>query len=226
MSNNLQISYKGCKTKHFINYVLGIFNALFTLSISVIIALNLTFIYKLTIYRYNLSKISGLTVEELMINYKKIIVYLQNPFIEKLYFPDFPMSIQGEIHFQDVKKIFIYINMYIFLVMILIGVYFLIRGKIRCANYIELKYILNSSANCILIFFTFLMLCILINFSQIFNTFHKIFFRNNYWVFDSDLDPIINVLPEEFFMIMSVIILIFILVHALISKIYYYKNCK
>ncbi|NFK69952.1 TIGR01906 family membrane protein, partial [Clostridium botulinum] len=86
--------------------------------------------------------------------------------------------------------------------------------------------ILNSSANYILVFVIFLILCILINFSKIFNTFHKIFFRNTYWVFDSNLDPIIDVLPEEFFMIMSVIILIFILVHALISKIYYYKNCK
>ncbi|MDR5587520.1 TIGR01906 family membrane protein [Clostridium aquiflavi] len=226
MSNNLQTSYKGYKTKQFINSVLGIFNALFTISISVIITLNLTFIYKLTIYKYNLSKVSGLTVEELMINYKKIIVYLQNPFIEKLYFPNFSMSIQGEIHFQDVKRIFIYIDIYIFLVMILMGVYFLIRDKIRYDNYIELKYILNSSANYILVFVTFLMLCILINFSEIFITFHKIFFRNNYWAFDSNLDPIIDVLPEEFFMIMSVIILIFILVYALISKIYYYKNCK
>ncbi|AIY79405.1 TIGR01906 family membrane protein [Clostridium botulinum] len=226
MSNNLQTSYKGYKTKHFINSVLGIFNALFTISISVIITLNLTFIYKLTIYKYNLSKVSGLTVEELMVNYKKIIVYLQNPFIEKLYFPNFPMSIQGEIHFQDVKRIFMYIDIYIFLVMILLGVYFLIRDKIRHDNYIELKYILNSSANYILVFVIFLILCILINFSKIFNTFHKIFFRNTYWVFDSNLDPIIDVLPEEFFMIMSVIILIFILVHALISKIYYYKNCK
>lgn len=226
MSNNLQTSYKGYKTKYFINSVLGIFNALFTISISVIITLNLTFIYKLTIYKYNLSKVSGLTVEELMVNYKKIIVYLQNPFIEKLYFPNFSMSIQGEIHFQDVKRIFIYIDIYIFLVMILMGVYFLIRDKIRYDNYIELKYILNSSANYILVFVTFLMLSILINFSEMFIKFHKIFFRNNYWAFDSNLDPIIDVLPEEFFMIMSVIILIFILVHALISKIYYYKNCK
>ncbi|ACD53521.1 UNVERIFIED_ORG: hypothetical protein B2H98_18115 [Clostridium botulinum] len=226
MSNNSQISYKSCKTKHFINYVLGVFNALFAISISVIIALNLTFIYKLTIYKYNLSKISGLTVEELMVNYKKIIFYLQNPFIEKLYFPNFSMSAQGEIHFQDVKKIFMYIDIYVFLVMILIGVYFLIRDKKTYANYIELKDILNSSANYIIGFFTFLILCILINFSQVFITFHKIFFRNDYWVFDSNLDPIIDVLPEEFFMIMSVIILILILVHALISKIYYYKNCK
>ncbi|AOR24806.1 TIGR01906 family membrane protein [Clostridium taeniosporum] len=221
MINELQNSYK---TKKFINYILGMFNALFMISISVIITLNLTPIYKWTIYKYNLSQYSELTVEELMFNYRKLIVYLQNPFIDKLSFPNFSMSMQGEIHFQEVKNIFMYINIYIFVVMILLGIYILIKHKIKYSNYVDLTQILNNSANYILIFFTFVILCILINFSKTFNLFHRIIFRNNYWLFDSRVDPIINVLPEEFFMIMSIVILIFILLQALGAKIYYYKN--
>ena len=221
MSNKLQSKYK---YKYFINHILAVFNTLFVISFSVIFVLNLTPIYKWTIYKYNLLKFSELTVEELMHNYQKLITYLQNPFIEKLYFNNCPISKQGEIHFYDVKRIFMYINIYIFLIMISLGIYILIKDKIKYRNYIKWKEILNNSANYILIIFTFLILCILINFSQTFNLFHKIIFKNNYWVFDSNMDPIINVLPEEFFMIMSILILLLILIYALVIKIYYYKK--
>lgn len=221
MSNELQNSYK---TKKFLNHVLGIFNALFMISISVIATLNLTIIYKWTIYNYNLSEISKLTSEELMINYKKLIIYLQNPFINKLYFPNFTMSNYGEIHFQEVKEIFININIYIFLFMIFLGIYLLIKDKVRYKIDINFKYILNISANYILIFFAFLIACILMDFSKIFRLFHQIIFKNNYWIFDATTDPIINVLPEDFFMIMSLVILIFVLVQAMGAKIYYYMQ--
>lgn len=39
-----------------------------------------------------------------------------------------------------------------------------------------------------------------INFDATFTTFHKIFFNNDYWLFDPELDPVINILPQEFFM--------------------------
>ena len=39
-----------------------------------------------------------------------------------------------------------------------------------------------------------------INFDSLFITFHKIAFRNDYWIFYPSLDPVINILPEEFFM--------------------------
>jgi integral membrane protein (TIGR01906 family) len=34
---------------------------------------------------------------------------------------------------------------------------------------------------------------------RFFVVFHKIFFRNDYWIFDEASDPIIKVLPDEFF---------------------------
>lgn len=221
MSNELQ---KSDKTKSFFNHILGILSALFMISISVIITLNLTFIYKWTIYKYNLSEYSNLTLEELMINYKELIIYLQNPFINKLELPNFSMSNHGEIHFEEVKRIFMYINIYIFLFMIILGIYFLIKDKIKDQININFKHILNISSNYILMFFTFLISCILVDFSEVFKLFHKIIFKNNYWIFDPKTDPIIDVLPEDFFMIMSLVILILILLQVMGAKIYYYKK--
>ncbi len=40
---------------------------------------------------------------------------------------------------------------------------------------------------------------ILLNFEKSFIIFHKLLFRNDYWVFNPNLDPVINILPEEFF---------------------------
>ena len=43
------------------------------------------------------------------------------------------------------------------------------------------------------------MLPIVVNFEGSFVLFHKTMFNNDYWIFDPNLDPVINILPEEFF---------------------------
>ena len=55
------------------------------------------------------------------------------------------------------------------------------------------------------------MLPIAINFEKSFVLFHKLLFSNDYWVFDPEKDPIILMLPEEFFMHAACAILLFIL---------------
>ncbi|GMA47726.1 integral membrane protein [Tetragenococcus muriaticus PMC-11-5] len=39
-----------------------------------------------------------------------------------------------------------------------------------------------------------------VGFDQFFITFHEVFFTNEDWLFDPATDPIINVLPEQYFM--------------------------
>lgn len=38
-------------------------------------------------------------------------------------------------------------------------------------------------------------------FESIFITFHQIFFRDATWLFDPATDPVINILPERYFML-------------------------
>jgi integral membrane protein (TIGR01906 family) len=63
-----------------------------------------------------------------------------------------------------------------------------------------------------------------INFSKAFYFFHKIFFRNDYWIFDPQKDPIINALPEELFMIEAMLIIMLLLIFTVAIKILYLKN--
>ena len=73
----------------------------------VLIVLNCTPIYQYVIDKYQLSLITGLSAEKLMLNYKSIISYLQRPSGGYLELPDFVMSEAGMIHFADVKNIFL-----------------------------------------------------------------------------------------------------------------------
>ena len=73
----------------------------------VLIVLNCTSIYNYVIHKYNLTFITGLSEDRLMLNYQTIISYLQKTGGGDLELPDFPMSETGIIHFADVKNIFI-----------------------------------------------------------------------------------------------------------------------
>jgi integral membrane protein (TIGR01906 family) len=39
-----------------------------------------------------------------------------------------------------------------------------------------------------------------INFEQVFIFFHELLFRNRDWIFDPNSDPVINMLPDTFFL--------------------------
>lgn len=46
--------------------------------------------------------------------------------------------------------------------------------------------------------------------------FHKIMFRNDYWLFDEALDPVIKILPDAFFFHCAVMIILLILFGSLL----------
>ena len=45
--------------------------------------------------------------------------------------------------------------------------------------------------------------------------FHELVFSNDYWIFYYDLDPIILYLPEDFFMLCAMLIVLLVLLSAL-----------
>lgn len=65
------------------------------------------------------------------------------------------------------------------------------------------------------------MLPIVVNFEGSFVLFHKIMFNNDYWIFDPNLDPVINILPEEFFFHAGLMILILIIIASLNNYLIY-----
>lgn len=204
-----------------INIILGICVTLFSISTSVMLVLNLTPIYKNAIDKFELVKYTGVSAEKLMINYKGMINYLGNPFIEELSFNDFTMSLSGQIHFEEVKDIFM--NLYIIMAM---SILIIIISKLikKISKYINLIKVLNYCSNITLSLFGFIITMIFVDFSKAFVIFHNIFFDNSYWIFDPVTDPIINALPEELFMTYAIIIVILLIMQSVLFKYIYYKN--
>lgn len=199
--------------------LIGIFNAISIISISTIVALNFKFLYKFIINKYDLVNITGVSKESLINDYNGLINYLQNPFIKSLKFENFNMSPYGEMHFYEVKKIFISLII-IALTFIVLNLIYIIICKNRGNEYFGRKIIknLNLGSNILILFFIILVSAYIIDFSKAFIIFHKIFFKNDYWIFDERIDPIINALPEELFMIYGAIILGVIIVFSIIIK--------
>ena len=198
----------------------GIIIAIFTIGISTIITLNSKFIYYYSIDKYNLEKIANISKEMLIVDFDRLINYLQNPFIEKLKFNNFPMSINGEFHFYEVKKIFLWI----YVITISIALLFIILVMINKFNKrkIHIYKILNYGANTLIITIISLLTIMTIDFSKAFIVFHKIFFNNDYWIFDERTDPIIKVLPEEVFMLYALVIIGLVFIAIIGYKLYYY----
>ena len=197
----------------------SIFTAISIISIATIISLNLRFIYKFIIDKYDLVNITGVSGENLMSDYGTLVNYLQNPFIKTLKFENFVMSSYGEIHFYEVKRIFISL-ISIALIFIIVNLTYGIVSKVNNKYFMKkIIYNLNYGSNILIIFFIILVASYIIDFSKAFIIFHKIFFKNNYWVFDEKMDPIINALPEELFMIYGAVTLGIIIIVSIVIKI-------
>ena len=88
-------------------------------------------------------------------------------------------------------------------------------GRIHFEEVKRIFEILTIAIPLILGFFAF------IDFDRLFVMFHQLVFSNDYWLFNPRLDPIINILPENFFMHCFILIVFIVLFSAFICyKIY------
>jgi integral membrane protein TIGR01906 len=163
-----------------------------------------------------------LSKDVLIDNYERVISYVQNPFKHELVLNSLPMSEFGKIHFYEVKRIFI--ALYIFgIIFTIIMIWKIVMNK-RNDLWKKLIESFNRCVNIITVIFLSISIMMMINFSKAFYFFHKIFFRNDYWIFDPKKDPIINALPEELFMIEAILIIILLLIFTVVIKVLYFKN--
>jgi len=193
-----------------ISIITSIFIALVLLILAVKITLNFRALYYFDIDYLKITEITDLTKEEIKENYDVLIDYLGSTNKNKLDFPNLPMSEAGEIHFEDVKSIFITLD-YVLIFSLLIsitGILYLYKQK----SYHFYKY----SSLFLFGLPILLLIPLLIDFDTFFTLFHKIAFRNDYWLFDPDTDPIITLLPQRFFMHAALLILIIITIESLL----------
>ncbi|NLP34557.1 MAG: TIGR01906 family membrane protein [Clostridiales bacterium] len=205
----------------FTDFIIGIIFTLLLISMSVVITINFRPLYYLDVEALNIEATSGYPKQEILDNYNALINY-SSPFYKgSLSFPTLSASENGLQHFKEVKDIFTFF--YILGAITLVLVVAIILYKRRKKDY---HYLLVSSITTIVLPII-VALAIAIDFDTSFVIFHKIFFNNDYWIFDPTTDPVIKILPDTFFMHCALLIIFFVILGSiLLATIYFNKRKK
>lgn len=181
--------------KHTVFHIFtGIIITMFIISAAVTLALNFRFIYNADIERYNLEEISGLTAEELKVDYNELIDYNCIWGDTTLDFTHFTLSDNAAQHFREARSLFLFFGWGV----IAFGILSVVL--ICIANRKELGISYLKYAAVISIFLPMLLgISAVIAWDRFFVLFHELSFGNDLWLFDPAVDPIINVLPDQFF---------------------------
>lgn len=198
------------------NLLAALIGFLFIFSLSVVLTLNLRQIYYFDVRYQQLESATGLPEKTIRENYDTLIDYnLLTKRVSKLEFSDFPMSEQGRTHFAEVKRIFVAIQIMCVISGILLIVCFFRKFRRRDYGWLKLTSILTLAIPVVL------GILMALNWNVFFVKFHQIFFRNNYWIFDPATDPVIDILPDAFFMHCAVVILLFMLIGCILCRLLY-----
>jgi len=167
-------------------------------------------IYYYDIDKLNISELSNLSEEEIRLNYDYLIDYNLSKDGVDFEMPTIKSSPQGKIHFEEVRDIFQNLNKLftICFVVSIIGLFINIKNK-------QIDF-LNTTWKALISIPIFLALPIIINFEDSFVIFHKLMFSNDYWIFDPRIDPVITMLPEQFFFHAGLMMIVLTLISSVV----------
>lgn len=169
---------------------------IFSLSGSVLMTLLTSpWLYRPFINWFQLEQLTGLSYHQIALTYDEIIKFLLNPQQKSFSLSYFASSAQGAQHFVDVKFL-IFLLIVIFMISAGGLIYFLQRKrKRRLKRQIETYFYFSMALP------IFLLLAMIFAFDRFFILFHQVLFANDYWLFNPATDPVIQILPQEFFFV-------------------------
>lgn len=192
------------------NILLSLVLTIFIFTLAVVIILNFKWLYYADIALLGIEKKSGMDAASIRANYDALIAYNQFWSRGELKFPTLIMSDTGRIHFQEVKRIFVVLQ-YLCMVTFVAAVIGIFKKKRRGQyGYLKITGLLSLSIPVVLGIFA------LLYWDKFFTVFHKIFFRNDYWLFNSNTDPVILILPDAYFMHCAIGILFIIFLASML----------
>ncbi len=193
----------------FTDFLIGIIFTLLFISISVIITINFRPLYYLDVKLLDIEQTSGYDREEILDNYNTLIDY-SSPFYKgDLEFPTLNASKAGLQHFEEVKDIFTAFYLMAGITLAVAVSIIIYKSKKR-----DISYLPVSSATAILLP-SILGVLIMLNFDRAFVIFHKLFFRNDLWLFDPSTDPVITILPDTFFLHSAIMIIVLVIMGSI-----------
>ena len=177
-----------------LDLLLALVTFLFIVSAAVVLVLHFRPLYYLDVDLLGIEALSGLPKAEIVQNYDVLIDYNSLFGPAALEFPTLPMSETGRIHFEEVKRVFLFFERTFFVTAALFVLGVIYRHFRRSPGWLLLSGVLTLAIPAVLGLF------IALNWQRVFVLFHQIVFRNNYWIFDAATDPVITILPDTFFL--------------------------
>jgi integral membrane protein (TIGR01906 family) len=167
-------------------------------------------LYYYDIDNLNIVELSNLSKEEIRLNYDYLIDYNLSKEAVDFEMPTIKSSPQGKIHFEEVRDIFQNLNklLNICFIVSIIGLFVNIKNK-------QIGF-LNTTWKALISIPLLLSLPVMINFEDSFVIFHKLMFSNDYWIFDPRIDPVITMLPEQFFFHAGLMMIALILLSSMV----------
>ncbi|MCL1830276.1 MAG: TIGR01906 family membrane protein [Oscillospiraceae bacterium] len=189
------------------SFILGIVIGMLVIVVLTALAVGLLMsgdmVYRIEIDALNIEAESGLARDIILRNYNAVIAYL-NPFnSDSFSMPDLGASEGGINHFKDVKNILCGVYIFgavCFISIILLSIFF----KRRMTS----GTLLTISLTIFLLPLT-MIVAIALDFDSFFILFHELFFTNDDWIFSQVTDPVITILPAEYFMHCAIVIAVF-----------------
>ena len=181
-----------------VDYILALLCTLTVVCLALSITVWFRPLYYADIEFLDIPEKSGYSKEICRINYDVLIDYNVIGGTSELKFPDMQMSESGRIHFEEVKRIFIFAQVEALAgIAVLAAVYLKKRKK----SWMHLTGFVTAAIA------TAVLMAIVIDWEWTFETMHGLLFDNDYWLFNSKTDPVIKILPDEFFMHCGIMII-------------------
>ena len=191
---------------------------LFLLSLAILVTIYLAWIlYPFEISWLNLTNRVHLKSDIIQYNFHILMDYLTNPFNPVLEMPDFPSSESGLHHFAVVKGLF---HLAQGVAIVTLPIFYLFWKQVIQKGFLSLYrrgLLIMLSLPLVLG-----LVGVSIGFEQFFTLFHQILFvGDDTWLFDPAKDPVILILPEDFFLHCFIL---FFVTYEILFGLFYFKS--
>ena len=190
----------------------------FLLSLAILLSIYLSWlIYPLEISWLNLTSRVHVQPQTIQHNFNVLMDYLTNPLSQVLAMPDFPSSASGIHHFVVVKRLF---HLAQGVAIVTLPIFYLFWKQVIQKGFLSLYrrgLLIMLSLPLVLG-----LVGVFIGFEQFFTLFHQILFvGDDTWLFDPAKDPVILILPEDFFLHCFIL---FFVTYEILFGLFYFKS--
>ena len=190
----------------------------FLLALVILLTIYLSWlVYPLEISWLHLTSRVPFQPQTIQHNFNVLMDYLTNPLNQALEMPDFPSSASGIHHFAVVKGLF---HLAQGVAIVTLPIFYLFWKQVIQKGFLSLYRRGILIMVCLPLVLG--LVAVFIGFEQFFTLFHQILFvGDDTWLFDPAKDPVILILPEDFFLHCFIL---FFVTYEILFGLFYFKS--